>query len=110
MSGKCPRSSWEEAPASRAHQPHLAAHERGRLVRKTLGSSKEPKMLRASSVWEDMLYDPGRALKTLRIESPKETGQGWAKRSPARAAGLTDRIWEIEELLTRLPLTPNNTR
>jgi hypothetical protein len=79
------------------------------LVRKTLGYSKELKMLRASSVWEDMVYNLGRALKTLRIESPKETGQRWVKRSPAMAAGLTDHIWEIEELLTRLPLTPTNT-
>ncbi len=86
-------------------------HMNGRLVRKTLGYSKELKMLKASSIWEDMVYNLlGRALKkTLRIESPKETGQRWLKRSPAMAAGLTDHIWEIEELLTRLPLTPTNT-
>lgn len=84
-------------------------HTNGRLARKTLGYSKELKMLRASSIWEDMVYNVGRALKTLRIESPKETDQRWVKRSPAMAAGLTDHIWEIEELLTRLPLTPTNT-
>lgn len=80
----------------------------GRLVRKTLGYSKEVEMLRASSVWEDAVYNLGRALKTLRIESPQAVRR-WIRRSPAMAAGLTDHIWEIEELLTTLPLPPTNT-
>jgi hypothetical protein len=85
-------------------------HMNGRLMRKTLGYSKELGMLRASSIWEDAVYNLGRALKTLRIESPKEAGnRRWVKRSPAMAAGLTDHIWEIEELLTMVPLTPTNT-
>ena len=84
-------------------------HMNGRLVSKTLGYSKEIKMLRASSIWEDTVYNLGRGLKTLRIESPKATGQRWVERSPAMAAGLTDHIWEIEELLTTVPLTPTNT-
>jgi hypothetical protein len=84
-------------------------HTNGRLVRKTLGYSKELEMLRASSIWEDAVYNLGRALKTLRIES-SEAERRWIKRSPAMAAGLTDHIWEIEELLTMLPLPhPNNT-
>jgi hypothetical protein len=29
----------------------------GRLVRKTLGYSKELEMLRASSIWEDAVYN-----------------------------------------------------
>jgi hypothetical protein len=85
-------------------------HMNGRLVRKTLGYSKELGMLRASSSWEDVVYNLGRALKTLRIESPEEAGnRRWVKRSPAMAAGLTDHIWEIEELLTMLPLPSTNT-
>ena len=47
-------------------------HMNGRLVRKTLGYSKELRMLRASSIWEDMVYNMGRALKTLRIENPED--------------------------------------
>ena len=31
-------------------------HMNGRLVRKTLGYSKELKMLKASSIWEDAVY------------------------------------------------------
>jgi hypothetical protein len=86
-------------------------HMNGRLVRKTLGYSKELGMLRASSIWEDALYNLGRALKTLRIES---TGlllgnRRWERRSPAMAAGLTDHIWEIEELLNVLPLPSTNS-
>lgn len=85
-------------------------HMNGRLVRKTLGYSKKLKMLRASSIWEDVLYNLGRALKTLRVESPESDGQRrWMGRSPAMAAGLTEHIWEIEELLTTLPLPPTNT-
>jgi hypothetical protein len=86
-------------------------HMNGRLVRKTLGYSKELEMLRASSIWEDVVYNLGRALKTLRIESPKEAGnrRRWIGRSPAMAAGLTDHIWEVEELLSVLPLPSTNT-
>ena len=84
-------------------------HMNGRLVRKTLGYSKELKMLRASSIWEDTVYNLGRALKTLRVESPESDGnRRWIGRSPAMAAGLTDHIWEIEELLTTLPLPTAN--
>ncbi len=84
-------------------------HMNARLGRKTLGYSKELKMLRASSIWEDAVYNLGRALKTLRIES-SEAGVGrWKKRSPAMAAGLTDHVWEIKELLTVLPLPSTNT-
>src|SRR5919112_6541390 len=71
-------------------------HMNGRLVRKTLGYSKELKMLKASSIWEDAVYNLGRALKSLRIEIP-DAGRRWTRRSPAMAAGLTDHIWEIEE-------------
>jgi hypothetical protein len=79
-------------------------------VRKTLGYSKELKMLRASSIWEDAVYNLGRALKTLRIESLEEAGtRRWVKRWPAMAAGLTEHIWEIEEILTALPLPSTNT-
>jgi hypothetical protein len=87
-------------------------HMNGRLVRKTLGYSKELKMLRASSIWEDMVYNLGRALKTLRVESSPESDgkrRRWIGRSPAMAAGLTEHIWEIEELLTVLPLPSTNT-
>jgi hypothetical protein len=84
-------------------------HMNGRLVRKTLGYSKDLEMLRASSIWEDLVYNLGRALKTLRIESPEAGLRRWIERSPAMAAWLTQHIWEIEEILTALPLPSTNT-
>lgn len=93
----------------------------GRLVRKTLGFSKELAMLEASCIWEDLVYNFARPLKTLRAEvqaisprragAPGPNGEGhrrWQRRSPAMAAGITDHVWTIVELLTRVPV-PNNS-
>lgn len=89
---------------------HLTSrHMNGRLVRKTLGYSKEVEMLRASCGWEDAVYNLARACKTLRVAS-EEPARRWRKRTPAMAAGLTDHVWTIEELLTMLqPPVLNNT-
>jgi hypothetical protein len=70
----------------------------GRLVRKTLSFSKELKMLKASSVWEDAAYNLTRQVKTMRREVNQEKRR-FQPRSPAMAAGLTDHIWTIKELL-----------
>lgn len=85
-------------------------HMNGRLVRKTLGYSKKLAMLAASSMWEDAIYNLGRSHKSLRIEMSEEAAGSWKKkRSPAMAAGLTDHIWRIEELLTVQPIPSTNT-
>jgi hypothetical protein len=73
-------------------------HINGRLVRKTLSFSKQLEMLKASSVWEDMVYNLTRPVKTLRLEV-KDESRRFQPRSPAMAAGLTDHIWTIKELL-----------
>ncbi len=70
----------------------------GRLVRKTLSFSKELEMLRASCAWEDLIYNLARPVETLRTEV-NDGKRRWLQRSPAMAAGLTDHIWTIEELL-----------
>lgn len=70
----------------------------GRLVRKTLSFSKELAMLRTSSVWEDAVYNLTREVKTLRVEVEQEKRR-FEPRTPAMAAGLTDHIWSIKELL-----------
>jgi len=73
-------------------------HMNGRLVRKTLSYSKRLAMLEASCAWEDWVYNLTRPLKTLRL--PINDGQRrWQQRTPAMAAGLTDHIWSIKELL-----------
>jgi hypothetical protein len=80
----------------------------GRLVRRTLGFSKELRMYRASAAWEDLVYNFARPLETLRVKILGDPKRRWRPRTPAMAAGLTDRIWTVKELLTTVVL-PNNT-
>lgn len=87
---------------------HLTSrHMNGRLVRKTLGFSKRVAMLRASCIWEDVVYNLTRSVKTLRIEVNNDN-QRWLRCSPAMAAELTDHLWSIREVLTCVP-TPTNS-
>ena len=76
-----------------------------RLVRKTLAFSKLVEMYEASCAWEDVAYNLGRSHKSLRKEVLHERRR-WEKRSPAMAAGLTDHIWSVEEILTTV-VAPN---
>jgi len=81
----------------------------GRLVRKTLSFSKELRFLKASNTLEDAIYNFTRSVKTLRVELPNPSKQArWQQRSPAMAAGLTDHIWTVQELLT-VGLVPLHT-
>jgi hypothetical protein len=80
----------------------------GRLTRRTLGFSKELRMYRASAAWEDLVYNFARPLGTLRVKILDDPKRRWRPRTPAMAAGLTDRIWTVKELLTTVVL-PNNT-
>lgn len=82
-------------------------HLNGRLVRKTLGFSKRRIMLEAACTWEDLIYNFARHVKTLRLEVT-DAFRRWLYRSPAMAAGLTDRVWTIEDLLLVVPI-PNNS-
>lgn len=79
----------------------------GRLARKTLAFSKLLEMYRASATWEDLIYNLARPLKTLRLEV-NDSHRRWQPRSPAMAAGLSDRIWTVKELLTTV-VPPVNT-
>jgi hypothetical protein len=80
----------------------------GRLVRKTLSFSKELAMLEAACAWEDAVYNLTRPLKTLRMPINDEPRR-WQPRSPAMAAGLTDHIWTISELL-KMVVAPERLR
>lgn len=87
---------------------HLTSrHMNGCLVRKTPGFSKRVQRLRAASVWEDVVYNLARHVKTLRLEVNDGTRR-WLQRSPAMVTNLTDHIWPVEELLSYVPI-PNNT-
>lgn len=78
----------------------------GRLVRKTLSHSKKAHYLQRHIDWEDAVFNlvrPHSALKQ-KLAEPGPYGRQWEPRSPAMAAGLTDHIWSLEELLScRLP-------
>ncbi len=76
-----------------------------RLVRKTLAFSKLLEMYEASCAWEDVIYNLGRSHKSLRQQVINEERR-WQRRSPAMAAGLTDHIWSVEDILTTIVL-PN---
>lgn len=56
-------------------------------------------MHKASCAWENWVYNLTRPVKTLRLEA-NDGQRHWQPRSPAMAAGLTDHIWSIKELLT----------
>jgi hypothetical protein len=77
----------------------------GRLVRKTLSHSKQSYFLRRHLELEDAVFNFVRPHQALRIAVPQPTpGRRWQQRSPAMAAGLTDHIWSLEELLSyRVP-------
>jgi hypothetical protein len=79
----------------------------GRMVRKTLSFSKEEEMLRASCALEDVVYNLARPLKSLRVEVNNDQRR-WDPRSPAMAAGLTDHIWTISEIMMMLAVPERN--
>jgi hypothetical protein len=79
----------------------------GRLARKTLAFSKQLEMYRASATWEDLVHNLARPLKTLRLEV-NDPHRRWQPRSPAMAAGLSDHIWTVKELLSTV-VSPINT-
>lgn len=77
-------------------------HFNSRQVRKTLAFSKALTMHKAAAVLEDGYYNLVRPHKSLRIELNQE-GKRWQPRTPALAAGLTDHIWTVKELLLTIP-------
>lgn len=82
----------------------------GRMVRKTLSFSKDEKMLTASCALEDWVYNLTRPVKSLRLEV-NDGQRRWQPRSAAMAAGLTDHVWTIEELMMKVVVPmQNNTK
>jgi hypothetical protein len=77
----------------------------GRLVRKTLSHSKKASYLQSHLDLEDAVFNFVRPHLSLRVALPQPShGRKWHQRTPAMAAGLTDHIWTLEELLSyRVP-------
>jgi hypothetical protein len=74
----------------------------GRSVPKTLSHSKRKDYLQYHLDFEDAIYNFVRPHSSLRLGlcRPGAHGRLWTPRTPAMAAGLTDHIWNMEELLT----------
>ncbi len=74
----------------------------GRLVRKTWSHSKKEYFLRQQIALEDAVYNFVRPHSALRVKLLRLAAHGrkWEQRTPAMAAGLTDHIWTLEELLS----------
>jgi len=77
----------------------------GRLVRKTLSHSKKDYYLQHHLDLEDAVFNFVRPHLSLRVAlSQPINGRKWQQRTPAMAAGLTDHLWTLDELLSyRVP-------
>jgi hypothetical protein len=71
----------------------------GRMVRKTMGFSKTLQDHKWAQNFNDAVYNFVKPNKSLRLKKPDGIRK-WVKRTPAMAAGITDHIWSLEELLT----------
>jgi hypothetical protein len=77
---------------------HLTSRQmNGRMVRKTLSFSRKLDHLRAACRWEDAVYNWTRPCASLSRMGGDRQRQ---KRTPAMAAGLTDRCWTVLDLLS----------
>jgi hypothetical protein len=79
-------------------------HSSARLTRKGLGFSKAVSMRRAAAAWEDLVYNLARPLKTLRQALTNASPRRWQPCTPAMAAGLTERVWTIGDILRAVPM------
>jgi hypothetical protein len=115
--GLKPRLVWgKELQAQHPLSPNVAYIERthltsrlmnARLNRKSLRFSKRVGPLVSSVFWCDMVYNLVHSHKSLR-QPTAQPGRRWLPRSPAMAAGLTDHLWSVYELLSLIPLFSNS--
>lgn len=68
-----------------------------RKVRKTYGFSKDWDVHRAATALSYFSYNFCWPVRTLRV---KGEGDRWRPRTPAMTAGLTDRVWSLNDWLT----------
>src|SRR5215471_448363 len=77
----------------------------GRLVRTTRSHSKKAYYLQQHLDLEDAVFNCVPPHLSLRVALPQPiNSRKWQQRTPAMAAGLTDHMWPLEELLSyRVP-------
>jgi len=96
------------AQVAYVERTHLTSRRmNARLARRGLCFSKSLSFLWASLYWCDALYNLVRPLTSLRQPST-QPGRRWTPRSPAMAAGLTDHLWTVHELLHTIPIITNS--
>ncbi len=70
-----------------------------RLARKTLGFSKNRRELQKALDFIDAHDNFLKPHRSLRWKTSSDGNRVWAQRTPVMAAGISDHIWTIEELL-----------
>lgn len=77
------------------------------LVRRSRAAARTPAVLTAGMYLVGCVYNFCRAHESLAVELMLPAGRRWLKRTPAIAAGLTDHIWSVHELLSfKVPPPP----
>jgi hypothetical protein len=70
-----------------------------RLARKTLGFSKNRRELQSALDFIDAHDNFVKPHGALRLRAPSKGNQVWIPRTPAMAAGISNHVWALEELL-----------
>jgi hypothetical protein len=70
-----------------------------RLARKTLGFSKNRRELQHALDFIDAHDNLVKPHGALRLKAPSEGTRTWVPRTPAMAAGISNHVWTLEELL-----------
>jgi IS1 family transposase len=106
--GVCKRSRYGDVPLEKISTVYIERHnltlrhENRRLTRKTMAFSKKVTQLKAQMLFYQGYYNfvrPHRALK-LSIADDNGAPRRWQSRTPAMAAGLSDHIWSLRELMS----------
>lgn len=103
------RSVYGDIPLEKISTSHIERHnlnlrhENRRLTRKTIAFSKKDEGLKNQMIVYQAHHTfvrPHRGLK-VRISDDGNGLRKWQYRTPAMAAGLTDHIWSLKELMTK---------
>jgi len=106
----CGMGKSETEAAIYVERTHLPSRPfNSRLTRKRPACSKVLEMHRAAAAWEDIVYNLVRPLKTLCLEVGDDPQRRRSPRTSAMAAGLTDHVWTVKELLSTVFLSAGNT-
>lgn len=109
VTGIAKRSVYGRVPLDMIDTVYVERHflsmrqENRRLTRKTIAFSKDVARLIAQETVYEAYFDFVRPHRGLQIRVPKQANdlQKYQKRTPAVAAGITDHIWSLEELMTK---------